>query len=178
MTASKIFTNNPRIRNTVFAWYSFIKNFEIMLTNMAFPPLRKVYFSLRLKKFNFNSNIDYGFYFRYPRKICIGKNVDINRNCSFYPSYLLNQGGIYIADRVIIAPEVKIYCAGQSRLTGLREDVAGDVKIEEGAYIGANTIIRYGVTIGAGATVAAGSVVVKNVPNGKTYGGNPAKEIK
>ena len=165
-----MFINYPWIRNTIFAWYSFIKNLEIMLINIAFPPLRKIYFSLRMKRFYLNSNIDYGFYFRYPRKIYIGKNVNINRNCSLYPSYLLDQGHIYIADKVIIAPEVKIYCAGQSRTAGLREDVSGDVKIEEGAYIGANTIIRYGVTIGVGATVAAGSVVVKNVPSGKTYG--------
>lgn len=178
MTPKKMYLNNRWIRNTVFAWYSFIKNFEIMLINMTFPFFRKFYFLLRLKKFSFNSNIDYGFYYRYPRKIHIGKNVDINRNCSFYPSYMLDQGAIYIGDRVIIAPEVKIYCAGQSRLTGIREDVAGDVKIEEGVYIGANTIIRYGVTIGAWATVAAGSVVVKNIPTGKVYGGNPAKEIK
>lgn len=178
MASRKMYINNSWIRNTVFAWYSFVKNFEIMLTNITFPFFRKIYFFLRMKKFSLSSNIDYGFYFRYPQKIHIGKNVDINRNCSFYPSYILNQGAIYIGDKVIIAPEVKIYCAGQSRLAGLRQDVAGDVKIEEGAYIGANTIIRYGVTIGAWATVAAGSVVVKNVPKGKTYGGNPAKEIR
>lgn len=165
------------VRATIFSWYSFFKNLEIKLIDFLIPPFRKIYFFLRLKKFHLDSNIDYGFYFRYPNKIYIGKNVDINRNCSFYPSYLLSNGRIYIEDRVIIAPGVKIYAAGQSKHAISREDIAEDVKIGENAYIGANSIIRYGVTIGANATVAIGSVVVKDVPAGKTYGGNPARLI-
>jgi len=168
---------NTFIRATLFSWYSFGKNLEIMLINTLFPPFRKIYFFLRLKEFHFNSNIDYGFYFRYPNKIFIGKRVDINRNCAFYPSYLLRKGCIYIEDKVIIAPGVKIYAAGQSRDAYSREDIAEDVRIGKHAYIGANSIIRYGVTVGARATIAAGSVVVKNVPPGETYGGNPARPI-
>lgn len=39
-------------------------------------------------------------------------------------------------------------------------------------------IIVPGVTIGEGAIVAAGSVVVKDVPDYAIVGGNPAKVIK
>jgi len=174
---TEILFNNSKIRNFVFYWYSFLKEIEVAIINVLLPPFRKIYFKMRIKNFNMSSNIDYGFYFRYPSKIHIGKNVEINRNCSFYPSFLLKQGEIHIGDNVIIAPSVNLYCAGQSRNSISRENVADDIRISDDSYIGANSIIRYGVTIGVGATVAAGSVVVKDVPPGETHGGNPAKKI-
>ena len=45
-------------------------------------------------------------------------------------------------------------------------------------WIGHGTIILAGVRIGDGAIVAAGSVVVKDVPSGAVVGGNPARLIK
>ena len=47
----------------------------------------------------------------------------------------------------------------------------------KGASIGANATILPGITIGEGAMVGAGSVVVKNVPANTTVVGNPAREI-
>ncbi|SMG53276.1 chloramphenicol O-acetyltransferase type B [Paenibacillus aquistagni] len=54
----------------------------------------------------------------------------------------------------------------------------GDTIIESDAWIGMNAMIMPGVNIGEGAIVAAGSVVVKDVPAYTIVGGNPAKEIK
>lgn len=51
------------------------------------------------------------------------------------------------------------------------------IKIEDDVFIGARTIITKGVTIGAKSIVAAGSVVVCNIPSGEIWGGNPAKFI-
>ena len=56
-------------------------------------------------------------------------------------------------------------------------DVFGKVIIEDWAYIGANSIILPGVTIGEGALVAAGSVVTKSVPPYTLVAGNPARII-
>ena len=53
----------------------------------------------------------------------------------------------------------------------------GNVTIGDGAYIGANAVIRQGLTIGAGATVGMGAVVTKDVPAGETWAGNPAREL-
>jgi len=50
--------------------------------------------------------------------------------------------------------------------------------IEDEVWIGANSVIIAGVTIGKHAVVAAGSVVTKNVPAYSVVGGNPAKVIK
>lgn len=50
--------------------------------------------------------------------------------------------------------------------------------IKDKAWIGFNSIILKGVTVGKGAVVAAGSVVTTDVPDFAVVGGNPAKIIK
>lgn len=49
--------------------------------------------------------------------------------------------------------------------------------IKKGAVIGTGAIIMGGVTIGKGATVGAGALVRKDVPDGETWVGNPARPI-
>lgn len=51
-------------------------------------------------------------------------------------------------------------------------------RVKKGASIGTSATILCGVTIGAGATVGAGSVVTKDVPDGATVAGNPARVLK
>ncbi|MBD8084298.1 acyltransferase [Chryseobacterium sp. GCR10] len=52
------------------------------------------------------------------------------------------------------------------------------VIIKDKAWIGFNSIILKGVTIGEGSIVGAGSVVTKSVPDWTIVGGNPAKIIR
>lgn len=52
------------------------------------------------------------------------------------------------------------------------------VIIEDNVWFGNNVLVTGNVTIGEGAIVAAGSVVVKDVPKCAIVGGNPAKVIK
>ena len=43
--------------------------------------------------------------------------------------------------------------------------------------IGANAVIKQGVTVGDNVIIGAGAVVLKNVNSNKTFVGNPAKQI-
>ena len=52
------------------------------------------------------------------------------------------------------------------------------IVIEDDVWIGANTIILKGVTLGRGCVVAAGSVVTKSIPAYSLVAGNPARVIK
>ena len=52
------------------------------------------------------------------------------------------------------------------------------IVLERNVWIGDRAVVGKGVTIGENSIVAAGSVVVKNVPKNVVVGGNPAKEIK
>ncbi len=54
----------------------------------------------------------------------------------------------------------------------------GDTVIGDGVWIGMRSLIMPGLTIGEGAVIAAGSIVVKDVPPYAIVGGNPAKVIK
>lgn len=53
-----------------------------------------------------------------------------------------------------------------------------EVIIEDDVFVGMNTIIMKGVTIGARSVIGAGSVVVKSIPADCIAAGNPAKVIK
>jgi acetyltransferase-like isoleucine patch superfamily enzyme len=54
---------------------------------------------------------------------------------------------------------------------------ASQVTIEHNAWIGMNSIVMRGVRVGARSIVAAGSVVVDDVPPDTTVSGNPARPI-
>lgn len=56
-------------------------------------------------------------------------------------------------------------------------DAFGKVVIKDYVYIGNNSLIMPGVTIGENSIVAAGSVVTKSVPPNTVVAGNPAKII-
>lgn len=63
---------------------------------------------------------------------------------------------------------------------GSRNDVTskGPIKIGHDVWIGTNSTILSGVTIGDGAIVAANSVVTKDIPEYAIVGGNPARLIR
>lgn len=50
--------------------------------------------------------------------------------------------------------------------------------VGDGCWIGANSLIMPGVTIGSGVVIAAGSVVTKDCEKDCLYGGIPARKIK
>ncbi len=164
-------------RSNFFYIYSYGNAILNLLINSAPPFLRNIILKSLLGEFGFSSFIDYGSYLRYLKKIKIGNRVQINRGFQVYPSFLFQNCDITIEDDVVIAPNVTIYGAGQKFAHQNLVDVAGKITIRRGAYIGANSLIRYGVEIGEGSIVAAGSVVVKDVKAGSVVGGNPAKAI-
>lgn len=53
----------------------------------------------------------------------------------------------------------------------------GTVSIKNNSFIGKNSIILPGISIGPNSIVGCGSVVTKNVPPNTVYAGNPAKYI-
>lgn len=87
---------------------------------------------------------------------------------------------ITIGNNCAITHGVMLFTHGGARV--LRDknpdfDVFGKIKIGNYVYLGTNTMIMPGVTIGDNVLVAAGSVVTKSLRSGGVYGGNPARYI-
>lgn len=76
--------------------------------------------------------------------------------------------------------QVQDYRAGLSFIENKNWSVVNTkpIKICSNAWIGMNSIILKGVTIGEGAIVGAGSVVTKDVPAWTVVAGNPAQVIR
>lgn len=100
----------------------------------------------------------------------------INYNC-----VILDTSPVNIGKNVFIAPGVCIACSGHSINSEQRAKGIGTSKpitIEDDVWIGANSTICPGVTIGKGSVIAAGSVVNKDIPQGVVAAGVPCKEIR
>jgi serine O-acetyltransferase len=84
--------------------------------------------------------------------------------------------GIVIGETSVIGDDVLIYhgvtLGAKSGSTGKRHPNVGD-----NAVIGAQSSIIGNITLGQGSRVGAGSVVTRDVANGVTVIGNPAREI-
>jgi maltose O-acetyltransferase len=108
--------------------------------------------------------------------ITIGDFSELGTNC-------IIQSNTTIGNNVIMGPDVKIYTRNHNfdrldlpiQLQGSTND---KVVIGNDVWLGANTIILPGVTVGDHAILAAGSVVTKDVPSFAIAGGIPAKVIK
>ena len=68
--------------------------------------------------------------------------------------------------------------AHASRPRGSRLSTSAPLVIEDDVFIGMQSLIRKGVTIGRGSVVGAGSVVTRDVPAGVVVAGNPAVVVK
>lgn len=110
-------------------------------------------------------------------QIIIGNNVVINNNCTI----IADKNSIEIGDFTLIGPN--FFCVDSDfhsldplqRLTS--NYTCQSVKIGKNVFIGAQVMVLKGVSIGDDAVIAAGSIVVNDVPSGVIFGGNPAKFI-
>jgi acetyltransferase-like isoleucine patch superfamily enzyme len=118
-----------------------------------------------------------GVTFWYPHNIEIGKNVTLNEWV-----YLQGLGGLKIGDGVRIGHRTSIITSDHvyqddSQPIYKQGLVVDEVVIENDVWIGCNVTLLKGVHIGRGAIIAAGAVVINNVPPFAIYGGVPAKLI-
>ena len=118
-------------------------------------------------------------------KISIGENVIIRANTMLFADPRKdNKGSILIKDDVMIGSGVHIYVANHRYDMRDRNIIhqghydAKSVVLEEGCWIGANSIILPGVTVGKNSVVGAGSIVTKDIPPYTVYAGSPAVFLK
>ena len=110
---------------------------------------------------------DYGF-------LHMGENSEIERNC-----FILAKDRIEIGENSTIAYGVTVLTGADPNgpknwLSQLYPPVKAPVIIGRDCWIGANSTLLPGVKVGDRSVVAAGSVVIRDVPSGVMVAGNPA----
>jgi acetyltransferase-like isoleucine patch superfamily enzyme len=107
-------------------------------------------------------------------------HVDDLNNFQSPGTYFQNfKGKITLGKGCYIAPNVGIITVNHDLNNLRKHTIAENVELGTECWIGMNSVILPGVTLGAKTIVAAGSVVTKSFPQGcVVIGGTPAKVIK
>ena len=123
-----------------------------------------------------NAVINPPFYCDYGSHIHVGKNFFANYNCT-----IIDVAKVFIGDNCQMAPNVAIYTAGHPVHPDTRNtayEYGKEVRIGDNVWIGGNTVICPGVTIGDCCVIGAGSVVTKDIPSWTIAAGNPCRAIR
>jgi acetyltransferase-like isoleucine patch superfamily enzyme len=113
-------------------------------------------------------------------QIIIGDNVGLNGTSITSRSKVISIGaGTMIAPNVIILDsDFHPPWPPEDRLSYPGNEHDRDVRIGKNCWIGMNTIILKGVTVGDNSVIGAGSVIVRDVPPDSLAAGNPAVVVK
>jgi len=108
--------------------------------------------------------------------VIVGSRVKIQNYCSLFE-------GLTVEDGVFIGPHVCFTndlfpraITPEGQLKGVEDWEVTPTLVRYGASIGADSVIRCGVTIGRFALVGAGAVVTQDVPAHALVFGNPARQ--
>jgi putative colanic acid biosynthesis acetyltransferase WcaF len=109
----------------------------------------------------------------FPWKLAVGDFAWIGEEV-----FILNFEPVAIGTHCCISQRVFL-CAGSHNYRMPQMPYRNEpIRIEAGAWVGASAFVAPGVTIGAEAVVAAGSVVTRNQPERMVCSGNPCIPIK
>ena len=120
--------------------------------------------------------INQPFYCDYGSNIRVGRRFFANFNFT-----VLDEAPVTVGDDCFIGPNVSIYTACHSTdpvERNSRREWAKPVTIGDNVWIGGSVTILPGVTTGSNVTIGAGSVVVKDIPDGCVAVGNPCRVVK
>ncbi|MDR2175517.1 MAG: N-acetyltransferase [Synergistaceae bacterium] len=126
-------------------------------------------FSVVLKEAVIGANCNICSHVFIENNVIIGNNVTIKNGVQIWD-------GITIEDDVFIGPNATFTNDKYPRSKCYPEQFLQTL-IKKGASIGANATILPGIVVGESAFVAAGAVVVQDVPQRAIVAGNPAKNI-
>lgn len=124
------------------------------------------------------------FYCEYGVNIHVGKECFVNYNCTFLDVSPITLGdGVWIGANVTLAtpnhpflPEERLNAEYPDGYHDL--EYSAPITVKDGCWICSSSTVCGGVTIGENSIVAAGSVVLRDVPANSIVAGVPAKVIR
>ena len=150
---------------------------------LFFKPLRLWFQKVKIGRIGFNSEIRPYCTIIGTRNVVIGKNVIIPNGTTLGSLPGDKNSMIYIEDDVLLGPNVAIYSSThnfENTEIPIKDQgyKVAETRLKKGCWIGTNSVILPGVTIGQNSVVGANSVVTKDVPDYTVAAGIPAKIIK
>lgn len=113
--------------------------------------------------------------------VCVFGDVSVGRYVWIGPWVMLDgTGGLTIGDYVSLSAGVQIYTHDTVHWAlsgGMAPPRRGPVAIGDCVYVGSQSIITQGVTIGRKCVISANSLVIDDVPEATIVGGVPAVPI-
>ena len=94
---------------------------------------------------------------------------------------LIDDGHIYVGNRVLFGPNVTVATANHPFTPELRRyemQYNRDVYIGENVWIGAGAIVLSGVHIGKNSVIGAGSIVTRDIPENVLAVGTPCRAVR
>lgn len=162
----------------------FLKLRLLFYSFLYYPSIKKIIFIGRNTVVR--GNVKIGYYIMIDNNVEVRNNSEelstIGNNCSINRNTVL-RGKYSIGDYVAIGPNCSVM-GFNHRFDNLNENISKQgrtikgIIIENNVWIGANTLVLDGVTIGEGCVIGGGSVVTKSIPPFSVAAGNPCKVIK
>lgn len=150
---------------------------------LFFKPLRLWFQKIKVQEIGDDSEIRPYCNILGTRNIYIGKRVIVPNGTVLSSEPGNKEAKITIEDDVLFGPNVAVYSSSHNYKdikTAIKNQGywSAPVTIKKGAWLGINSVILPGVTIGENAVVGANSIVKNDVPNYTVVAGSPAVVIK
>lgn len=174
-TDLSLFNNNwyqPASKIKILIWYVFNRIF--INTYFPFPIVLKKsllkIFGCKVGRNFFlkpKVNIKYPWFLEIHNNVWIGENVWID-----------NLANVIINSNVCISQGAMLLCGNHNFKKSTFDLMLGEITLEEGVWIGAQSVVCPGVTCKSHSVLAVGSIATKDLEPYSIYQGNPAQKIK
>lgn len=167
------------------SWYHPGRNFVIRIiwyfTNIIFfiSPLNPIS-SLKVAllklfgaKIGKNVNIKPNVNIKYPWKLSIGDNVWIGEK-----AWIDNLGQVTIGNNVCISQGAMLLCGNHNYKKSSFDLIVKDITLEDGSWVGAQSVVCPGVTLHSHSILSVGSVATHDLAPYTVYQGIPAVKVR
>ena len=110
---------------------------------------------------------------KYPWRLKCGDHVSIGEDV-----WIDNLANVTIGNNVCISQGAMLLCGNHNYLKSSFDLMIGDITIEDGAWVGAKTVVCPGVTMKSHSVLTVGSILSSDTEEYSIYRGNPAIKIK
>jgi putative colanic acid biosynthesis acetyltransferase WcaF len=127
----------------------------------------------------FGAKVGHGFFIKpqvsikQPWLLQMGNHVWIGEQ-----AWIDNLGLVSIADHVCISQGALLLTGNHNYKQPSFDLIVGEIRLEEGCWVGARAVVCPGITVGRGAVLSVASVATHHLEENWIYQGNPAQKTR